>query len=71
MTKDEIVKIILADKSTIALSESIDSSVLNELVLELESNCLIKISGSPYREPREQTISLTKKGNDFKYLQKT
>ncbi|WP_238808870.1 hypothetical protein, partial [Emticicia aquatica] len=41
------------------------------LVLELESNCLIKISGSPYREPREQTISLTKKGNDFKYLQKT
>lgn len=70
MTDDNIINIIINDRSVKELT-NIEASNLNRILTQLKLDGLIELNGSQYYEPYEQSITLTKFGEDFLYLNKT
>lgn len=70
MTDDDIISVIISDKSIKALTNT-EPTNLNRILIQLESNGFINLHGSAYCEPYQKSISLTRLGANFLYLNKT
>lgn len=70
MTDDDIISVIINDRSVKALTD-IEPTYLNKILVQLKSDGFINLQGGSYDEPYQKSITLREIGEDFLYLNKS